>query len=288
MGTNEFETAIPWSNWNPIWSILYDMECDGTVDYVKKMFKKSKIDQVLDFYGIPYIYKHEYKKYLKYRIEPRHYQVVTDYFSVILRSEWYDTTDFDFGKLQEEYNIKVPVAEATGLELHVNYADFLERDKQHREALSKWENIEKDEQIWQMQWMMQQMMVQMAELQKQIWNPNVLLSKENNDDWQQPSWSDSARNAEWTTDTTNNQKLTPQDNGEAWMTTEDSSWWIDSSTSEAIKWDIQRAEWPELIWSDSVDWSNNWTKPFAIRTNNETIGEISNWTVEAKKDRRTA
>jgi hypothetical protein len=33
--------------------------------------------------------------------------------------------------------MKVPVAEATGLELHVNYAEFLERDKQHREALAK-------------------------------------------------------------------------------------------------------------------------------------------------------
>lgn len=291
MGIEELQQDIPWANWKKIWTLWFDPDCDGNADYIKKMFKPSKIDQVINYYGIPYIYKNEYKKYLKYRIQPRHCQVVTDYFSVILRSEWYDTSDFDFAQLQEEYNRKVPVAEATWLELHINYAEFLEKDRQHRESILKWENSAKDEQIWQMQSMMQQMMIQMEDLKKQIWNPNVLLSKEITNDWQQPSWSDSGTNAEWnSTDTSNTttKDTTLQENGETWITTEDSSVRTNTGTSEPIQWNSERTEWSELIWSDTIDSSNNWgtNKPFAIPNTNETVGEVSEWTTPIKKDRR--
>lgn len=297
MEGNPFEQDIPWSNWQSIGKLWFDMECDGMVDYVKKMYKPSKIDQVLNYYWIPFVYKNEYKKYLKYRIEPRHCQIVTDYFSVILRSEWYDTSDFDYGELQKEYNIKVPVAEPTGLELNVNYAEFLEKDRQHREALEKWTNTIQNEQIMSMQSMMKTMMEQMAELQKQIWNPNVLLSKKNTDDWQQPSWSDSARNAEWTNTTSNetiDQEATLQEDGETGMIEGDPDWWDDTNTEEPIQWDSERAKWPELIWGWEIDWHNTgwWhsaKQPFVIQNTRETDGENNNWNVKwVKKDRRNS
>ena len=284
----EFEKEIPWSWGKSIGTIWFDMDCDGTVDYVKKMFKPSKIDQVINFYGIPYVYKNEYKKYLKYRIQARHYWVVNDYFSVILRSEWYDTSDFDFWKLQDEYNMKVPVAEATWLDLHINYNDFLEKDRAHREALEKWNESKKDEQIWQMQSMMQKMMEQMEQLQKQVWQPNVLLSKENNNDWQQPSWSDNGTNATNTIEPT--EETTLQEDGENWINKENSTWWDDWHPKEMVQWDGERTQWTELIWGDGI--TNNWwdwlgwgnTEPFKIWNETKTT-TTTEW---EKKDRRTA
>lgn len=197
---NNFETEIPWANGKSVWVVGFDMECDGTRDYVKKMFQPSKIDQVINFYWIPFIYKNEYKRFLKYRIEDRHCWIVNDHFLWVLRSEWYDVSDFDYLTLQHEYCARVPDPEQTWLDLHINYNEFLERDKAHRDSIEKQVDSIKDEQIASMKWMMEQMMIQMQELQKQVWQPNVLLSKEITNDWQQSSWSDSTRNAEWQPD----------------------------------------------------------------------------------------
>jgi len=249
---NEFEKEIPWPSWQSIWSIWFDMDCDGMKEYVNKLFRPSKIDQVLNFYGIPYIYKNEYKKYLKYRIQPRHYDVVQHYFMSILSQEWYDTSDFNYWKLQDEYNIKIPVAEQTALDLHVNYQEFLQKDKEHREAVLRQQDSVKDEQIQNMQAMMQTMMSEMWELKKLVWQPNVLLSNKNINEW-------------WTTT-----KETPLETTTETRPTEQSEWWVDSS------W------WEQDNWSNKWDWLWIAIEPFRIPTD-------WTWTeTETKKNRRSA
>jgi len=50
--------------------------------------------------------------------------------------------------------MKNPIAEQTALDLKVNYSDFLEKDKAHRDALLKKEDQIKDDKIQNMQDMM--------------------------------------------------------------------------------------------------------------------------------------
>jgi len=278
MGDDIIEKDIPWSNWRSIWKIGFDMECDGTRDYVNKMFRPSKIDQVLNFYGIPHIYKNEYKKYLKYRIQPRHCGIVNDYFLISLRQDWYDVSDFDYKKLQDEYNQRVPEPEQTGLDLHVNYDLFLKKDQEHRAAILKQSDSKKDEQIEDMQKAMQQMQKDMALLIGLVWKPNVLLSKDIPNDWTSPSWSDSTRNAtNWIEETP------PKEDGNTWTTWNEST--IDSKWSEEIQWTSSWTEWSELIWSEeAIDDGFNkwWIEPFKI------WGEEPTKTEPGTKDWRTA
>ena len=277
MGDNSLERDIPGSWWKSIGKIWFDMECDWTRDYVNKMFKPSKIDQVLNFYGIPFIYKNEYKKYLKYRIQPRHCWIVNDYFLQVLRQEWYDTSDFDYSKLQEEYNERVPVPEHTWLDLHINYDLFLQKDKEHRDAIAKETDNKKDEQIQTLQTMMQQMMQQMQTLQKQVWDPNVLLSNNDKNDWTSPSWSDSTTNATW------NQETPLEEDGNSWTTGNETS--INSDWSTEVQWASEWVEWSELIWSKETDW-DDWfwttTEPFKIWWDDQIQTE------KPTKDRRSA
>jgi len=280
--TTEFEKEIPWSWWQSIWVIWFDMDCDWTVEYVKKMFKPSKIDQVLTFYGIPFIYKNEYRKYLKYRIQKRHYWIVNDYFTAILASEWYDVSDFDYWKLQDDYNISVPVAEHTWLNMHVNYDDFLKKDAAHREALIRWWETEKDQQIQNMLEMMAEMREEMKLLKNIAWQPNALLSKENTNDWTSPSWSDSTTNAEWNESDVKqqtNEIITPHEHEETWLIVEDQTDSIDWHAEETIQWASKRIEWVELIWSLPTNSSDIWESDWWTWTSE---------TTETKKDRRTS
>lgn len=259
----EYEKDIPWAWGKSIGKIWFDMECDGTREYIKSL-RPNKIDQVLNFYGIPFIYKNEYKRFLKYRIQERHCWIVNDHFLSVLAQEWYDTSDFDYLTLQKEYIAKVPEAEQTALDLHTNYAEFLEKDKAHRDAVARSAETVKDEQIASMQDMMKKMMEQMEKLQSQVWNPNVLLSKNDTNDWQQPSWSDNESNATWNDWTNpNSQAIALQEDGETGTVEVNKS--KDSSWSSEIQWTSDWIEWAELIWSwntsiDLTKWSIwSWT-----------------------------
>lgn len=279
----KFEKDIPWWWWKSIWVIWYDMASDGTREYVKKMFRPDKIDQVLTFYGIPFIYKNEYRRYLKYRIQPRHYQIVQDYFYGVLSLEWYDVSDFNFWELQEEYNQRVPVAEGTWLEFKINYDDFLAKDKQHRDAIEKQNNIQNNEVMQWMLEMMQNMQKQMDMLQSKIWDPKVLLSNSNDNGWNEPSWSDSTRNAtdeqsvesisDLNSTTTWDQETPIQTDGEAWKVNEEEQWrMIDREWSKWLQWTSKEAQWIELTW---VGWNDH--DSFWLITGNS-------W--DTKKDRR--
>lgn len=158
---------ISGSDGTPIGAIEFD-DWDGSQEYQRKKYNPSKIDQVLNYYGIPFIYKDEWRKYLKYRIEPRHYWVVNDYFIPLLKSMWYDVTDRDFGKEQDEYKERVPVAEQTGLDMHIDYDAFLLRDKQHQESLQKENANKQTDQNKEIMNFMQDMMKQMKELWDQV------------------------------------------------------------------------------------------------------------------------
>jgi len=280
----KFEQEIPWSGGRSIGVIGHDMDCDGTREYVKKMLKPDKIDQVMNFYGIPFIYKNEYKRFLKYRIQPRHYQVVQDHFYYQLQQEWYDVSDFEYGKLQEEYNIRVPVAEQTWLDLHINYDSFLEKDKAHRDAITKSNEKNNDDALTNMVTMMQQMQQQMQELQKKIGDPTVLLSKQDTNGWNEPSWDDSTRNV---TNTTADKTATSHEDEKDWdVGTERTS---NSDWSERVGWPIPGAEWPELTRSETDKMSdsvsdgliNSWTKDLFV-----VWDEQKKPAVGSKKDRR--
>lgn len=252
---NDLEKDIPGSNWQSIWKIWFDMECDWTREYVNKMFKPSKIDQVLNFYGIPFIYKNEYKKYLKYRIQARHYDIVNGYFLTVLRNEWYDVSDFNYWTLQDEYNQRVPVAEHTWLDLHINYDLFLKKDQEHRAAISKESETKKDQQIESMQQMMHQMMKQMEQLQKQTGQTNVLLPNSDNNGPTTPSWSDSTTNA-----TNNWDQETPlQTDGENGEIRED--WEQNTGWTEWLQWSSEQTQWTEQLWSQETNWDDWFTRP---------------------------
>lgn len=313
---NNFETEIPWANGKSVWVVWFDMECDGTREYVKKMFQPSKIDQVINFYWIPYIYKNEYKRFLKYRIQDRHCWIVNDHFLQVLRSEWYDVSDFDYLTLQHEYCARVPNPEQTWLDLHINYDEFLQKDKAHRDSIEKQADSKKDEQIANMQGMMKEMMEQMKVLQAQVWQPNVLLSKEITNDWTKSSWSDSTTNAEWITDWESTEPITesltkpsmnswseswndsnwqrttetitPQENGEDWKIESENQrqnfelWW-----SEWLQQSSNWTQWPEQ-WGNiaTVESDGLWTNPIPFKIWWEIWNQNTTWTEEPKKDRR--
>lgn len=233
------EEEIKGEDGNSVWVFWFDMDCDWTKEYVNKMYKKSKIDQVLEFYGIPHIYKWEWKKYLKYRIKPEHYKYVNSYFIPLLRSEWYDVSEWDYWLEQEEYNKRVPVAEQTWLNIAINYDNFLENDRKHREAIEKKSDPISNQQILEMQSMMKSMMEEMKELKKIAWSPQTFLNSNNtNNEWNSDGWSDSTTNA------TNNEEVTFQEDGKDWEIDEVISgsdcngwwdWWIEWSNT-GIEW----------------------------------------------------
>ena len=298
----EKEVNIGWKN---IWKIWFDMECDWTRDYIKKMYQKSKIDQVLDFYWIPHIYKDEYKRYLRYRIQPRHYDIVNNHFIKVLELEWYDISDFNYWELQEDYNRKVPEAEQTWLDLHIDYDDFIKRDQKHRESIKIESEVQVNEQMLWMQQMMLSMMDEMKQLKSMIWNPNVLLSKENNNAWKtEHSWSDSTRNAEWDWESTTNntawttisETVTTNETKEIRWAAWERNWWNNDTNEQGI-WEIEWIDkwdqWTELredLWSRWITWTNwpDWpTADIWVEITGEWISETTNTEQKQKKDRRT-
>lgn len=62
--------------------------------------------------------------------------------------------------------MRVPTAEQTALNLHVNYDEFLQKEAKHNAALNREETVVRDDTILQMQSMMQQMMEEMKELKQ--------------------------------------------------------------------------------------------------------------------------
>lgn len=231
----KMETVVPW-----VGKMWFDMELDWMVDYVKKTTGMSKIDQVLTFYWIPYRYKNNVKAYLKYKPRESHCAIINDYFLSLYASgmEWFDDPDFDYSdfdylKLQKKYNETHPEDEQTGLNLHVNYWDFLDNDKKHNEAIQK----ENTQSVWfeemrvltdVMKWMMDEM--------KSIKQTIGLLSP----------------------------NAIPNDNtsqkiGETWSALEESGKWTATSwgnwgTETTPSW----GEWSEKIWDDN---SNTSTEP---------------------------
>lgn len=55
-------------------------------EFLARTKYKTKIDQVIDFYGVPYCYKNDINKFLKYRIQPRHYPIVHEHFYKVLQA----------------------------------------------------------------------------------------------------------------------------------------------------------------------------------------------------------
>jgi len=224
---------------NGVWKLWYDMECDWMVDFVNRTMRKSKIDQVLDFYWIPYIYKNDYKKYLKYRIQEKHRPVVQSHFLIVLRQDWYETDDFDYWVLQKDYCIRVPEAEATGLNLHINYDTFLKKDQEHRAALEKEAVAANNEQIKQMQDFMSSMMQEMKELKSQLGTvqDNKVLNSNNITN-------------EWTKETSSN-----KDEKDWWVASVD---WNNSNTTTWIGQPTKGTESIEL--NDWGRWENGWNE----------------------------
>lgn len=78
---------------------------------------------MIDFYGVPYCYKNDIKQFLRYRVEPRHYPVVHEHFYHVLKSTGYSVDEFDYGKMQEEYNAKNEGV-SPGLDIKINLQEF--------------------------------------------------------------------------------------------------------------------------------------------------------------------
>ncbi len=274
---NEYEKDIPWWSGKSIWKIWFDMDCDGMQEYVS--YRKSKIDQVLTYYWIPYIHKNDYKQYLKYRIKSIHYPIVNEYLYHVRKQEWYDVSDWDYGKLQDQYNIEVPEKEQTWMDLHVNYDEFLRKEQKHLQSLEKKQNTQENDVIMWMQNMMLQMMKEMKELKNQVWNKNVLLpSQEKNDWWNNQNWST------WsTTESSTNswEENTIQKTGETWQTLSEDLpiWWTTNWEWDQWLWGTsEREQWAELNW-DISDMSDLWLKVRPIDTT-WIWEEWSEWWVE--------
>lgn len=235
--SSAYEQSIPWP-WEggSVGVFGFDMECDGIKEYIWKMYKKTKIDQILEFYGIPHIYKNEWKKYLKYRIKPEHCKYVNEYFKPLLRSEWYDISDWDYSLEQEDYNRRVPYAEQTWLDIKINYEEFLENDKKHRESITNTNSDLMNKQMLEMQSLMQSMMAEMKELKSMAWIPNKFLNSNHktDDESRNTGWSDSTTNANW-------EEVALQEDGEDGKINGSISWW-----------------WIKEWWDSSIEWIDRW------------------------------
>lgn len=254
--TNQIEQTVPW-----VWKIWYDMDLDGMQEFVAKNQNKSKIDQVIDFYGIPYIYKNEYRRFLKHRIQERHRPVVQDHFDSVLAMEWYDEEyrkRWSYGELQTEYNRNNPDPEQMWLKAEVDYNKFKEKELESQEAKGmEWYMTKKE---WEnMMVMMSQMMQEMNNLTKTIGHlsPNT----DSKDDWNKQ---------------TNNQSNDWESTEDVWWPTSQNKGKVGSFASEMLgansdSWWDQWTDWinkqekdSNNIWNEDVSW---WAAPIKIPEN---------------------
>lgn len=126
-------------------------EWDWTQAFLARTKYKSKIDQVIDFYWVPYCYKNNINQFLKYWVQPRHYPIVHDHFYMVLKSTWYWVEDFDYGKLQEDF---------TSRQLKWPWLDFkMKIENFSKQEEKQVENVNSDTMI-----LMQEMMKEIQEL----------------------------------------------------------------------------------------------------------------------------
>lgn len=259
--TYEVTMEQEWKVYGKMW---YDMDSDGMSDFIKSTVRKSKIDQVLDFYGIPHKDKNNYKKYLKFKIQERHRGVVQSYFLGFLQRESpEDVVWFDFGKLQKQYIEEHPEDEHTGLNIKVQYEKFLEKDKEHQDALiKKNEQSTSQEKINTMMMdVMSQMMTEMKSIKSTIWALTPYLPKPN--EWN----NDKETNAQ----TQSWEAWAPVDQSNKWDSIDEwgagwpawSSWgggstWEDP-ISPGVDSPIESAEdTGPIAWIWGWEWSDDW------------------------------
>lgn len=257
--TDKVEYEVSW-----VGKLWYDMELDGMKSFVTRNINRSKIDQLLDFYWIPYIYKNEYKRYLKYRIQERHRPVVQDYFERVLASEWYDhdyISSRKFWEIQMEYIKNNPDPEQTWLDIKVNYNAFMQKEQESKEAKSMSQYMTKEE--WQnMMVMMADMMKEMKSITKTIWSLSPTIIDNGNTNWtsasQLSSWS-TQQNEKQTWAFATEVLWQSSDSWGSWGTmehapseTDPNDWWdgwISHNTFEPIKIDGDELKWLSE-WSD--------------------------------------
>lgn len=239
------------ANIDKVGKIWLDMECDGTQEFVNRVMRKSKIDQVIDFYWIPYTKKNDWRTYLKYRIQERHCHIVNDHFLSLFRAESSEESNgFDFGKLQAEYIAAHPTAEHTGINMHVNYEMFKEKDQEHREALQKngQSTITTDE-AQSIMWAMKMMMKEMSDIKNYVGSlsPNIPV---NNDNWKETNApTEVSKTGEITNEVTNWDATSSGNWGSEWTVG-----WGEQSTENGINDTNTESKLDSLNWwgSDST------------------------------------
>ena len=153
-------------------------ESDGTQEFLLRTKYKSKIDQVIEFYGVPYCWKNDINKFMRYQVQPRHYSIVHDHFYEVLKSTWYGVEDFDYAKMQDDYNERNS-GKPIGLDIKVNIEAFTKALPKEHQAWGGETTPESSQIIDQMA----EMMAEMKELKKHILSANET-NEQTNTTWE--------------------------------------------------------------------------------------------------------